>query len=524
MKRKIIDKKRLFITIAVLIIISVFAQIPALAASPTYNMSSDFKRSKYYDNFRAVELCGDGARDTLAIALSQLGYHEGNDNSGRDGLSIDGNRDFVEYNVLYGKLDNNQGNGISYGYYWCASFVNWCLRQAEVSKAASAAAEVSCRRWLSACQSAGIYHEKNGYVPQSADIIFFKSSSSQATSSHMGLVLYCDGSTVYTIEGNTSNGSAFSANGNYVALKSYKLSSSYIVGYATPIYNTSENVGEIDYSCKNFYAGKYISTEEIKIYSDNAFNGEIGKIGAFTVFDVESVDGNTLYISGGVIKAENVRQISAKNDIRSLSYLDINGKKIYTNQYATVGENVTVSDEIPERSNAHFIGWMIAKNEAMLSPGDTVTLDENIELIAIYDDTKIPSIETTKPVPATSYPEPVESNETSEKTSEESVETERSSQEIQITDTTEDIGEQATEFMTENLTEAGDIDTTPQTEHISNETETRAITSKSTALGTISSLFGCSITIGTTGSSAIIASLAVSGIIFHKKTNKKDKK
>ena len=393
------------------------SSLPCYAVSPTYNASAEYKGGKYYENLRAVELVGDGARDTLAIALSQLGYHEGVDDSGLDGLSSDGNRDFVEYNVLYGKLDNYQGNGLSYGYYWCASFVNWCLRQAEVTKAESAAAEVSCHRWLSACRTAGIYNKKEGYIPKSADLIFFKDMDSLVSSSHIGLVLYSDGERVYTIEGNTSNGSELSTNGNYVALKSYPLTSSYIVGYATPEYKVAENIGELDYSGATLTAGKYISTEEMTVYSDATLKNASGKIEVYTVFEVERVDGDTLYLkNGGYAKAQSAKQISADCDIRSLSYIGITGKRIYASQYASLGSEVTLTDDVPERSAAAFLGWEMKGSNALLLPGDTIVLNDSIELLAVYEDTYRPSTEQTEAEVTEATTEPPATNTTEELT------------------------------------------------------------------------------------------------------------
>lgn len=463
------------------------AVLCAHAASPTYNMSADYKGGRYYENFREVDLVGDGARDTLAIALSQLGYHEGNDDAGRDGLSIDGDRDYVEYNVLYGKLDNNQGNGISYGYYWCASFVNWCLRQAEVSKEASAAAEVSCRRWLAACKDSGIYNEKEGYIPKSADIVFFKEADSAVTSTHMGLVLYCEGDTVYTIEGNTSNGSEFSTNGNYVALKSYSLSSSYIVGYATPKYTRAEGIGELDYSGKTFGVGKYIATADISIYSDNSFTAEIGKIDAFSIFEVERVENNALYINGGCVKAENIKQMTAKNNIRSISYLNSSGKKLYSNQYAERGAEVLITSEIPERSSASFVGWLINGTDEMISPGETFVLSDNVELYAIYDDTR---------------PEDITETNTAES---EEITTEA------LAVTTASVTNEKTERVTENITEGETESFTEQVE-IASESNQASVSAPQGLLG------GCTSTVGAVYGVATIIAIAA-GIFLRKRKN-----
>jgi hypothetical protein len=47
------------------------------AATPTYEVSKQYEKSKYYQNFKKVPLSGDQATDVVAIALSQLGYREG---------------------------------------------------------------------------------------------------------------------------------------------------------------------------------------------------------------------------------------------------------------------------------------------------------------------------------------------------------------------------------------------------------------------------------------------------------------
>ena len=530
--RKIITKSALFALS--LIFCLMLASVASIAASPTYNMSSDYKKGKYYENFRAVRMTGDGAHDTLAIALSQLGYHEGNDNAGRDGLSTDGNRDFVEYNVLYGKLDNNQGNGVSYGYYWCASFVNWCLRQAEVSREASAAAEVSCRRWLSACKDSGIYHEKDGYVPKSADLIFFKSASSSASSTHMGLVLRCDGNTVYTIEGNTSNGSEFSSNGNYVALKSYKLTSSYIVGYATPKYNVIEGIGSVDHSGASMSAGQYISTDKIDVFSDKSLATKLYSMSEFTVFTVDSVENGILTVNIGesgeiaYIRAENIKQISVKTNIRSISYLNSNGKKLYSNQYAEKGSTVTVTDEIPERSDAHFMGWQYGSD--LIAPGDTLVFDESIELYAVYDDTMPPSVETTQPKPVESETETVTTEKiqtvvTEEKTEEKTEETTEEETEINTNAPTEARSEITEEFSaeTDEIT-VTTSEKTAVTEDTSKESEHPVQNSQKSMLSIISSAFGCESALGGAAYSVLIASVAISATVFRKKKANKDKK
>ena len=66
----------------------------------------------------------------------------------------------------------------------------------------------------------------NSYTPQSGDIIYFRSSSSNS-GYHVGIVESVSGSTIHTIEGNYSN---------KVARHSVSVGASSIVGYGVPNY------------------------------------------------------------------------------------------------------------------------------------------------------------------------------------------------------------------------------------------------------------------------------------------------
>lgn len=213
---------------------------PAKAAEPTYEMSESYMSSKFYENFKNTSLTGDQASDVISIAMSQIGYHEGNNETEMNGMSTDGTLDYVEYNRLYGAVYDHEADAYNHGYYWCASFANWCLRQAGVSEEQSGGDSfISCWKWRKACIESEIYHEKDGYAPKQGDIIFFidiNDKTIEVPTSHVGLVVYSDGERVYTVEGNSSTNKEFEAAGDNVATKSYTLDSPYIVGYATPKY------------------------------------------------------------------------------------------------------------------------------------------------------------------------------------------------------------------------------------------------------------------------------------------------
>jgi hypothetical protein len=62
--------------------------LPASAITPTYdNMTPAFRNSRYYLNLKALELTGDERTDIVMVAMSQLGYHEGNGPEHCDGES-----------------------------------------------------------------------------------------------------------------------------------------------------------------------------------------------------------------------------------------------------------------------------------------------------------------------------------------------------------------------------------------------------------------------------------------------------
>lgn len=92
------------------------------------------------------------------------------------------------------------------------------------------------------CGSARGYFNKNGALydsPESGDQIFFWSSDMTKVS-HTGIVVRSDGDRVYTIEGNTSDGTAIVDNGGAVCAKSYPVGYKRIAGYGRPNWSAAE--------------------------------------------------------------------------------------------------------------------------------------------------------------------------------------------------------------------------------------------------------------------------------------------
>lgn len=110
---------------------------------------------------------------------------------------------------------------------WCACFVSWCADQCGYIDAGIIPKFANCQNegvvWF---KTVGLWKEA-GYVPKSGDIIFFDWEN-DGISDHVGIVEKTESSTIYTIEGNTSN--------DVCKQNKYNIDSSDILGYGTPNY------------------------------------------------------------------------------------------------------------------------------------------------------------------------------------------------------------------------------------------------------------------------------------------------
>ena len=154
--------------------------------------------------------------ELIAIAKSQIGVKENPPNSNN-----------VKYNTwFYGK----EVSGSQYP--WCAAFVSWLFRfnQTLCPKTASCA---NMLEWF----------EKKGQIvktPKPGDIVFFKYSTNNRRTNHVGIVVSASGKIINTIEGNTSVKSQ--DNGGCVMQRNR---TSNIVAYARPKYEVARDINSI---------------------------------------------------------------------------------------------------------------------------------------------------------------------------------------------------------------------------------------------------------------------------------------
>lgn len=156
---------------------------------------------------------GDQARDIVAVAQTQVGYQEGDNNDNKYGTA------FGHNNVA-----------------WCAYFISWCAKEAGIS-------DSIIHRQGIASPFSGYFnvpntHSSGDYFPKPGDLVFY-GPNSNGDHYHVGLVETVNPSTGYitTIEGNTnSNGSS---EGYIVYRHTRHYRHSTICCYGTPNYETT---------------------------------------------------------------------------------------------------------------------------------------------------------------------------------------------------------------------------------------------------------------------------------------------
>ncbi len=374
-------KKKLIYFIIAIIFLLQSLSVTTLALTPSYTVSAPYRGSIYYERLSSLKLTGDERRDIVNIAITQLGYHEGNSASDFDGMNFGGTGNYVEYNYAN---RNTYSNGGTYSYAWCASFVTWCARQAGISTS-TVINSVSCDNFVSKFKSKSQYKTRaSGYRPIAGDLIFFLDSGSNRTyASHVGIVIGTDSGYVYTIEGNTTRG--------FVNYRRYSLGSTYIVGYGVPSYTGT--VG--NYSDFKLLSG-YV---EPGIYTVNSSTGILNlRSGPSTSYSriTEIPTGTKLYISEASGDWGRVTY-NGKSGWVSLDY--VKPDKVTVKYDANGGDNApqptsvsgssscVLSSSIPSREGHLFIGWARHKDakNAEYMPGESYRETSDITLYAVWE-------------------------------------------------------------------------------------------------------------------------------------------
>ena len=190
----------------------------------------------------------------LEVAENEVGYLEKRSNSNLD--SKTGNAGSNNYTKYWRDLGYNGYQGQP----WCQAFVDWCYMKAYGEKAAKRLLYQSAWEFYTPSgagyfKNAGRWHS----TPKAGDIIYFRNTQRIC---HVGIVRKVADGVVYTIEGNTSNGSSVVANGGGVCKKSYLVGNSRIAGYGRPAY-TDVNTGSKTIARGQRNANKFLTSPTI---------------------------------------------------------------------------------------------------------------------------------------------------------------------------------------------------------------------------------------------------------------------
>ena len=132
---------------------------------------------EYSDLWASLSVPGVGSDDIVAVALSQVG-------------NVGGQPYWSWY-------------GFSSRVEWCACFVSWCADQCGYIESGAMPKHSYCPTGVEWFRSRGQWQDRNS-IPAPGSIIYFDWGG-DGVADHVGIVESCDGSTVYTIEGNANN-------------------------------------------------------------------------------------------------------------------------------------------------------------------------------------------------------------------------------------------------------------------------------------------------------------------------------
>lgn len=183
-------RRAVTLTLLLCILFCMTAQMRAEASASVFEHSESYRNSEYYSRLLLVELSENPGENIAAIALSQVGYHEGRSAGDLDGTSS-GKANFTEYGASFGLPDDA----------WCSVFVWWCARQAGINESiirktewAKASLQPFDCTPLSQCGSISV-----------GDIAFIDMNGGDGIEDHVGIVVAVNDNEITTVEGNSSN-------------------------------------------------------------------------------------------------------------------------------------------------------------------------------------------------------------------------------------------------------------------------------------------------------------------------------
>ena len=352
-----------------------------LTNDPNYDVSDAYKTSVWYENFTSLELTENERNNVLRIAVSQLGYHEGDSAKDFDGMNKSGSSNYIEYARLLVPHYNDNA------YEWCACFVNWCLNQARFDKASS---EIGCWKWVGELKTMNMWQDsaayKGTYTPKPADFIFFNwkhATSANNASGHIGYVLYTTETHVFTLEGNADNN---------VTVRSYALDDPNVIGYGTPPYNEGSEP-TIDWSYKDgMPRGTYVvSSYSAALKKAPGATGRICSVPAGSAVTLYEVVGDMARVTygdkEGYLPTNILFLMTPATGEDTLTFDANGGENAPAEEKVAIGSDYNLPATTPTLEGDTFLGWSLTPYNAIpdFKAGEPISLVGDTTLYAVWE-------------------------------------------------------------------------------------------------------------------------------------------
>ena len=171
MKNRLLSSLLCICMATALISAALVVHADAASSPPEYDkMSTSYKKGPYYQKLMEVSLTGNQAADVVNVAYSQVGYHAGGSASDLSGTST-ASGNYVEYFNLIAPSSQNKN--------WCATFVTWCFREANIptSVMPSTAGCGTVRNTVK--KNGATWHAvDSGYWPKKGDVVLYEAMDS----------------------------------------------------------------------------------------------------------------------------------------------------------------------------------------------------------------------------------------------------------------------------------------------------------------------------------------------------------
>ncbi len=208
---------------------------------------------------------GQTAKELVAIAKAEIGYHEKASNEQLDSKTANsGGKNYQKYGRDLHKAGYYNGN--KNGYDWCDQFVDWCFfvlcgrskDKAEHLECQTGDLGAGCGFSMQYYKAAGRFDK----TPKVGDQIFFKYTNDSSRADHTGIVVAVTVQTIQTVEGNS---------GNKVSLRTYNRSYYAILGYGHPRYTDDADVTPAQPSTPVTTDGRIDTVKEVQLWLNRTY-------------------------------------------------------------------------------------------------------------------------------------------------------------------------------------------------------------------------------------------------------------